>query len=705
MSGVRIEATRGATGPGVGDARGVRADIQALRALAVGLVVVYHFFPGAVTGGFVGVDVFFVISGFLITNHLIARPPRNVRDLGEFWGRRVRRLLPASFLVLAVTLVATVLIAPQTMWSAAAKQIAASALYVQNWFLAAESVDYLAEDNAASPVQHFWSLSIEEQFYFVWPILVLVAVMLAARRGRPGPRAAVGVAIALIVVASFAVSVHLTATDPAAAYFVTWTRAWELGVGGLAACVFPWVQARLQGKDALRTVLAYAGLAGILVAGLTYTSALPFPGAIAALPVVATAVVLVAAVRSGALSPLPVLAWRPVQLAGDLSYSIYLWHWPAVILLPHLFGRSLRLWEKLLIIAVVVVLSWLTKLHVEDRFRGRLPLGTPLRRSFAFAAVGMLVIGAGAGAVVATVASAEQSESAQVQELLEDPSSCFGARAMVDETCDPHGDDLVTSAVFAAADRPDPYEDGCWILGDFSDQKTCHYGSTDADAVRVALVGNSHAGHWLPALQQIATQRDWSITTYLISECYTVDVPISFETPARTANCADWNERVMDEIATGEYDLVVTSNRTSRPLEGMSFEETLAQGHEAYGRVLDGWSSAGTPVLVLRDTPYAVELDSVPDCVAAATDLAACDGTRDREQPDPMAVAAAERADDPRIALLDLTDRICAGDVCQSVVGGVIVYFDRGHLSGTFARSLAPDVAAAADALLAGASR
>jgi len=209
-----------------------RADIQGLRAIAVLLVLIYHLWPNTLTGGFVGVDVFFVISGFLITAHLLQHPPQRGRDLLEFWGRRIRRLLPAAFLVLAVTAIASLLLAPQTRWAATAGQTIASALYVQNWVLAANSVDYLAAADPPTPVQHYWSLSVEEQFYLFWPILIL-AIFWLVRRARLAPAVVTRVAMLAVIAASLYVSITATASDPASAYFITPTRVWELAVGGL----------------------------------------------------------------------------------------------------------------------------------------------------------------------------------------------------------------------------------------------------------------------------------------------------------------------------------------------------------------------------------------------------------------------------------------------------------------------------------------
>src|SRR4051794_16600582 len=207
-----------------------RPDIQGLRAVAVVLVVAYHLWPGTLAGGFVGVDVFFVISGFLITGHLLEHPPLSSRDLLEFWRRRIRRILPAALLVLAVTAIAGRILLPETRWPANAGEIVASAFYVENWTLAATSVDYLASQAAPTPVQHYWSLSIEEQFYLVWPVMLLAVFWLVRRLGVSPTRPA-RAAILALVLSSLAISINATAADPASAYFVTQARVWELAAG------------------------------------------------------------------------------------------------------------------------------------------------------------------------------------------------------------------------------------------------------------------------------------------------------------------------------------------------------------------------------------------------------------------------------------------------------------------------------------------
>jgi peptidoglycan/LPS O-acetylase OafA/YrhL len=252
--------------------RALRAEIQALRAAAVALVLVYHLWPAVLPGGFVGVDVFFAISGFLITSLLLREAERTGRvSLRAFWARRARRILPAALLTVLVCALATVAFVPLTHWDQFFAEMRASTAYVQNWQLAGDAVDYLAAANAPSPVQHYWSLSIEEQFYLLWPVLIAAALAVTRRRPARVRRAVVAAALAGATALSLFYSMAHTAADPAAAYFVTPTRAWELGAGALLALVAPFDRS----SAALRSLLSWVGIAAIAVAALTYTAATP----------------------------------------------------------------------------------------------------------------------------------------------------------------------------------------------------------------------------------------------------------------------------------------------------------------------------------------------------------------------------------------------------------------------------------------------
>ncbi len=362
--------------------RGVRREIQALRALAVLLVVLYHLLPSAVRGGYVGVDVFFVVSGFLITGHLVRDTEAHggVRPL-EFWARRARRLMPASLLVLAVTLVGTLVIVPRSLWHQFLGEIAGSALYVQNWLLIATP-----KTGSDSPVQHFWSLSVEEQFYLVWPFVMIIAAAIVARRSDSTVRRAIVIAIAIVTVASFVFSLVVTTTVPDLAYFGTPSRGWAFGVGVLLALLAGTPTAR---RVALKADATWVGLVLIVVSAALFTDATPFPGVAALVPVGATLLVIWGAAAGAG----PVLGWRPVQYVGDISYSVYLWHFAIIILADHLFASGMPVAAKVVVVVLIAVLAVLSKTFIEDPVRtSRLLASRPPYVTFLLTAAGMAVV-------------------------------------------------------------------------------------------------------------------------------------------------------------------------------------------------------------------------------------------------------------------------------------------------------------------------
>lgn len=663
--------------------RVIRADIQGLRALAVGLVVIYHLRPDRLTGGFIGVDVFFVISGFLITSHLVGMGRLNKAAVVRFWGNRIRRLLPASLVVLVVTLMASRLLMPPTRWQDLGVQAMASGLYVQNWALSAQSVDYLAAGNASTPFQHFWSLSLEEQFYLGWPVLLFAVGAISLRYGLPRLRLT-RLLIVVIIVASLTVSVVLTASEPASAYFVTPARIWELAVGG-AVAVLPSVS-RTPGPAA-RTALAWVGLAGIVAAGITFDESVAFPGIAAGLPVLGTALVIMAAAGSR-LSPARVLGVRPVQWLGGVSYSVYLWHWPLIVLYPAVFEGPLGAVDTGVIIASTLILAALTKRFVEDPYKASVNGLRPFR----FALIGIVTVSALAGLLLAEVRVLERAESRGLAQAVESKTPCFGGAALAEgpEACPVQIEAAVVPAPnLAANDKPMAYADDCWNGPPFSDRRTCVYGS---GPVQVALVGNSHAGQWLPALQRMSEQLGWTITTYLTSQCNASDAALAFDSPLKTRGCLEWGAWAQEQTTGGRYDLVITSQRQSLPLEGATEVTQGELAERGYGSYLQRWSADGTKVLIIRDTPDPGRtLRSVPDCVAANPGRwSVCSGTRQEwASADPL-TAVADRLELPGVTTVDLTDVICDPVRCNGVTGGVVTYFDASHLTATYATTLTP---------------
>lgn len=661
---------------------GFRADIQGLRAIAVALVVIYHLWPQHFTGGFLGVDVFFVISGFLITSHLMKSPPRTPSDFAGFWARRIRRLLPAAFLVLASTAVAVRMLAPDTQWKDGGWQIISSAFYIQNWALATSSVDYLAADDAASPVQHFWSLSVEEQFYLLWPLLIALGAWWAVRKNLK-VRTAVRAVVIAVVGLSLAYSVYYTAADPGPAYFATPTRMWELGLGGLVAVL----SSEILRSGALRTVLAWVGILAIIWSGFTYTGLMPFPSYTALLPVGATALVLWVRAQ-GKMSPAPLLGWRPIQYLGDISYSVYLWHWPIIALLPLVSG-ALGPVDKLAVLGLSVVLAALTKSLVEDRFRfTRILKGTGA--TYRFAVIGMIVmLLVGGGLVLESTLRTNQASAVAAQAEAKG-GACFGAEAITRgaELCPPdNAGPMVPEPAVAKDDKSAAYADGCWSNQPFTDRPVCTYGH---GPTQVALVGNYHAGHWLPALRRLADEKGWTIKTFLVSRCNPSDARQKFDTEALSTNCYDYGQWVLEQTAHGQFDKIITSERQSVPVEGTSWANTAGPAQAGYASYLKKWTASGTPVSVIRDIPYpGQKISNIPDCLAEHTSAQQdCSGTPSSwKWMDPLA-AAAKQADSRKVDVVDMTKYFCADGKCPAVIGGVVAYFDGSHMTSTYSRSL-----------------
>ncbi|WP_067198438.1 acyltransferase family protein [Microbacterium sp. XT11] len=671
-----------------------RTDVQALRAVAIGLVVLNHLWPGRVPGGYVGVDVFFVISGFLITGHLLAELERTGRvALGAFYARRIRRLLPAALLVLALTLGGVWALLPYTRWADNALQAVASAFYVENWALAGLSVNYSAHNAAASAVQHYWSLSVEEQFYLLWPLLLLGAALLALRavRGRRARTRVILTAVAAIALLSLAASVVFTAYAPSQSYFVTFTRVWQFAVGAMIAILPAAVFGRMP--PAAASGLAAAGFAGIAAGALLYGAETPYPGVAALLPVVSTAAVIAAGAGRGALLPLVsrLTDARPVQWLGDVSYSLYLVHWPLIVLTPFLLGAPLAWHSRLGILVVALALAWLIRRGVE----------VPAQRASWWKRAPRAFIGAAAMmAVVATIAAALGGAASARTDAAEDPrpltGECAGAAALLDTSrCDPSapvGDAVVTASDVYFALAPECADlDGRLVIDDKRTTRECDF-SRSADAPRVWLVGDSHAEQWQAAVFPIAREEGWRLTISSFPGCPPADVAfVGFDAPWGPVDyerCRSWAEALSDELIAERPDAVITSMAARQQLvddgTGRPHDVQFVEGlQRTWGR----WTAAGINVVPIADTPLNGDVRD-PDCLLLSHRTpASCAVPRAVAMPpDPVAQASAARAEG--VWPVDLTSSLCDEAVCFAAVGGEPVFYDADHLSRAYAETL-----------------
>ena len=673
--------------------RGFRADIQGLRAIAVGIVVLYHFWGHYLPGGFVGVDVFFVISGFLITSHLISKPPQNLVDVGKFWMRRVKRLIPASFLVIFCSVLGIWLFAPQTVWQDWGLQAVAATFYFQNWFLAVTKVDYLAEGDAPSPFQHFWSLSTEEQFYFVWPILIGLLIWAAVKYKKNSGQVVLA-GIGLIFLISIGYSLYATATTPGSAYFSTFTRAWEFSAGALVAALG--AKAHSAKNDIFSLIGSWGGVIAIAFSALAFTGDMPFPGYIVIIPVFGTSLILLTN-STHKYSPNVFLNTKLFQFFGDNSYALYLWHWPLLVLVPFLVD-DFKWPQKILALSLALILSVLTQKLVEVRFR-KLIDTSRLLTAPRFLTAGSLILALFAGAFYLTSTNvakdAQDIDKALAQVERTVGKSCFGAAALADacgkpEAAESPNQQIAPAPIAAKTDKPLVYRDDCFASDktNFKERPVCHYGK---GKIKVALVGNSHAGQWFPALDSLAKKNDWQIDTYLASRCAIMGENQVFEDPASSKGCGDLGSWVTGQFKKNDYDLVISVNRQSVPLSGQSMDSSEVPATKAYEKILKQWSDTGAKVVVVRDTPFpGATIDNAPDCAAAnSEDLSECSGLADSWIPMDPQFDAVKAINDSNITSVDMNDQLCEAGRCYTVVGGVLAYWDHSHLTATYSELLA----------------
>jgi peptidoglycan/LPS O-acetylase OafA/YrhL len=665
---------------------GFRPEIQVLRAIAVGIVVVYHLWPGRLPGGFIGVDVFFVISGYLITSHLLrsSMRPGGLRLL-SFWGNRARRLLPLASVVLLVSVGLVLAFLPQSEWRANLRNIIAAALYVENWSLASSSVNYLEQDQQPVISQHFWSLSAEEQFYIVWPLVLLLAIFLARRiRGGGGRRSTFDSAgarlatrirlfglgaIGLIFVLSLLASLWLTNAEPGLAYFATTTRAWEFAAGGLLAFVphAGFETAPPRRALVVRTAASWVSVVLIFGSAFLITETTPFPGIAALVPVMGTCLFLWAGNVPGPLSPAATSRIRPLTYLGDISYGIYLWHWPLIIVAPFVLGSPMDTFSKLAVIALTIALAAISKTTVEDPFRFGAVWRVTVRRSFYPAAVGMLAVTALTGSVIVGM---DQASAAAARQQAAIPAPSVAATTAPETPLTP-----------LVADRKQDFG----VMYDCFDMAgkeplSCEYGNPDSE-FSVAIAGDSHAAHLIPAVKSLVEQRGWRLTTYVGMSC---DDGLRDSCPGSP----EW----LGSIADGDYDLVLYS--------AFRNSATPADDRVAYVAAL---KDAGVPLVLVADVPYnpAGSQECVDNSGGAAAVAADCTTSR-ADALDVYPDAMSTLSTDLGVPLVDLTENFCDSSGCKVILGNVIVYQDTpgSHLTNTVSAMLAGPLGDALDAML-----
>jgi peptidoglycan/LPS O-acetylase OafA/YrhL len=713
-----------------GKRRQFRPDIEGLRAVAVLGVVLYHAHVGILRGGFTGVDVFFVISGYLITGLLWQELQGRGRiSFAGFYGRRARRLLPAAISVIVATAIAARYLMPPLVLSSVAKDGLASALYVANYRFASTGTNYLnPAGSVVSPFQHYWSLGVEEQFYIVWPLLLLAGSLAWRYRGRyqhgsgtpngQPSRPSAMAALAAVTVGSFFLSLWLTHANQPWAFFSLPTRAWELGLGGLLALAAPEIN-RLP-REVARG-LAWIGLALIVLSYFVISSSMPFPGTVALLPVVGAGAVLAGGQRAGAHGPVLILSRRAMRMIGRISYSWYLWHWPFLVLAPYAVGHSLNLAENLLVAALSGVVATLSFLLLENPARSWAWLSALPRRSLltgatlsACGAVTCLVMSATlpslAGHGLAPVAKITRPTTPV-------PNHTVSAPGVTTTTLDPLAEEAaqITAQVNAqvaatinvqdvpanlnpsvsdAGESNSPtFYDGCMDGYTDSTVALCEFGDTNSN-VSVALFGDSHAAMWFPAVEGAALQHNWAVYNWTKATCPPLyNVPIISPVLGREfTECETWRQNVLSEIATVHPTVVILGvARHYTSIYG--FTPYTAQWNNGLAQMVSAVEKLGSKVIVMSPIPKPPV--DVADCLSDhLTTATAC------TMPIPTVIDVSGKAAEKAAVVaagafyINAEPWFCTSTTCGTMIGNILMWRDDNHISEPFSAFLAPAMGA-----------
>lgn len=603
--------------------------IQGLRAVAAILVTVFH--ARLVPGGFIGVDIFYVISGYLITG-LILREIENTGtlDLRSFYQRRIKRLLPTSVFVLFVTAIFAWILFPPITRDALGRDLFAAATYISNYLFAWWQNDYQNLNATPSPFIHYWSLAVEEQFYIVWPLFLLFL----ARYGKK----VIFAGIAITTLLSLLFSIYLTQVAPIWAFYSLPTRAWELGFGALLLFL-------PETKKKIR-ILPWLGFLGIALSSFNFNENTAFPGKNALVPVLAT-VFLIASIKYWPPLFNDLANSRLSQWLGAISYPLYLWHWPALVLPSSAMGRPLRFYERFLCILLTIVLAHFTSKYIEEPLRHKNFAPRTIYKGAAYTTAVSLV----AGVLISFTSSSIITTKGEVSYQF----------------------DLVQ-----VMEKPDVYGDGCHVNYGETKSGYCTYGEKESSKT-IVLYGDSHAAQWFPTLEKMANKRGFKLVSLTKSACPAVDAKRPDQGAFKQVHCTKWRENSIKRIAEIQPLAVITSSFQYFTPDNSSISRTQ-WWNEGQRKLLKGLRGSTNNLIYIGDTPR--PLRDIPNCLASR-DSKVCDSTERSK----VSVI-------PGFDVINPNPWLCSS-YCPAIVEGTVAYRDASHISVDMALRLLPKLEAA----------
>jgi len=601
--------------------------IQGLRAFAALLVTLFH--AKWISGGFIGVDIFYVISGFLITGLLLREIERSGKiDFKNFYARRFKRLLPTSFFVLVLTALVSWIVIPGTMRASLGKDIIAASLYISNYLFAWWQADYQNLDATPSPVIHYWSLAVEEQFYLIWPLLILIFFMIAQRLHS---KKALTYLVAATTFLSFTLSIYQTETSPIWAFYSLPTRAWELGLGALLVLIPP-----LQS----RKLVGLVGFTFLIFSSFFFNETTAFPGLNAILPVLGT-VLLIATINSWPPFMNDLANSRVSQWLGEISYPLYLWHWPLLVIPSTYLARPLENYERVIAIVATIILADLTHRFVEEPFRHIKISSEIIFKRAAIATTCTVLLGS-----VIVFTSSDKI----------DVSGINGAVSL--------------SQIKA---RPLVYDDGCHANYSQTTSSLCEYGDLSSTK-SIVLYGDSHAAQWFPALVEIASRSGYKLISLTKSACPAVETIRSDQGAFKMSRCSQWRKNSLERIRKLNPDALIMSGFQyfAPPASVINRDQWWNEGQRKLLKNVNGKSAN---LIYITDTPH--PLRDIPACLSNYS-ISKCNTTTRSLN---LSISG--------FKVIDPNPWLCSRS-CPAVKDGVVAYRDASHISVDIAIALIP---------------